>query len=138
MSRTELLQSNWQVWVAGGACISGVTIILAALRNHLLRSWLSIPETATFDLALQYQFYHAIGMIISGFAGWALSSRLTNLIGFLFLFGILAFSGGLYLRIALPTVEIPWIIPVGAISWIIGWFLLAFVAVTARNHEKSS
>ncbi|MGQ9505521.1 MAG: DUF423 domain-containing protein [Thermogutta sp.] len=138
MSRTEPLQSNWQVWAAGGACLSGVTIVLAALKNHLLHHSLTIPDTRSFDLALQYQFYHSLGMIVCGLAGHSLRSRLIHLIGFMFLFGIVAFSGGLYLRVALPTVEIPWIMPVGEISWVIGWFLLAFVSIRAKNHRETS
>lgn len=138
MSTTEHPRANGRVWIAAGAIIAGVTIVLAALKDHVLRNWLAIPETRIFDLALQYQFYHSLALIIWGMVSQVTSSRMTNLIGLLFLFGIVGFCGGLYLRIALPTVQVPWIIPVGAISWVVGWFLLALSAISAKSCKKAS
>jgi len=138
MSTPEHPRTNGRVWIAAGAIIAGVTIILAALKDHVLRDWLAIPETRIFDLALQYQFYHSLGLMICGLVSQVTSSRMTNLIGLLFLFGIVGFCGGLYLRIALPTVQIAWIIPVGAISWVVGWFLLALVVISARSCRNAS
>jgi len=138
MSNVESPERNSRVWIAAGAAIAGVTIVLAALRDHLLRDWLTIPETRSFDLALQYQFYHSLGLILCGITGRVLSSRFMGVVGFLFLLGIVAFSGGLYLRIAVPNMRIGWIIPLGAISWVIGWVLLAFSSLIVKRDTTSS
>ncbi len=137
MERPEQRQAVWELWVASGAAIAALTVVLAALRDHLLRSWLSVPETRLFDLALQYQFYHSLGLIVCGLAARLLPSRAMHLVGVLLLLGIVGFSGGLYLKIVVPNLTIGWMIPAGAALWVVGWLLFAIVAVVRRGETST-
>ena len=137
MAIPEQRRAVWQLWIASGAAVAWLTVVLAAVRDHLLRSWLSVPEIRSFDLALQYQFYHSLGLIMCGLTARVLPSRAMNIVGFLFILGIVGFSGGLYLKIVIPNLTIGWMIPVGATLWVIAWVLFAILAVIQRGENAS-
>lgn len=117
------------VWLATGAVLAGLSVILAAIGDHTLRGELGIAQARLFELGTRYQFYHALAIMLCGLIGISTPLRGSSWAAFFFLLGILGFSGGLYVRIALPTIPLGWIIPAGAVIWIIAWILLAVVAV---------
>jgi uncharacterized membrane protein YgdD (TMEM256/DUF423 family) len=61
------------------------------------------------------------------------SSKLFRWVARLFLIGIVLFSGSLYLLVVTGQTKLGMITPLGGLSWIIGWFLLAFVALRNRS-----
>lgn len=102
-------------------------VILGAFGAHGLKSRLSEYAFTVYQTGIQYHFYHAIGIFIIALIElyghpnpWILYSRNA------FIFGIILFSGSLYL---LAVTDIKWlgaIAPVGASLFIVGWLMLAW------------
>jgi uncharacterized membrane protein YgdD (TMEM256/DUF423 family) len=84
-----------------------------------------------FETGAKYHMYHALALILVGvIAERRESSKLLGLVGVLFLLGILLFSGSLY-AMTLLTSNWKWlgaITPLGGLSFILGWILLAVSA----------
>lgn len=117
-----------------GAFTAGIAVTLGAMGAHLLKDHLSIADLDIFKIGVQYQFYHAIAILITA-AIYAQHDRkgLKWTYRF-FLLGMFIFSGSLY---ALSISEITtgtrmtWlgaITPIGGIFLIVGWisFFLSF------------
>jgi uncharacterized membrane protein YgdD (TMEM256/DUF423 family) len=99
--------------------------VLGALQSHLLRGRLGPERDAILHTAVQYQFYHSLGLL-------ALSAWLTRLqspwlraAGVLLSLGIVLFSGSLYLLVAGAPRLVGALTPVGGLALIGGWLLAA-------------
>ncbi|WP_347246529.1 DUF423 domain-containing protein [Thermogutta sp.] len=121
-------------WIACGAILAGLSVVLAAFADHVLKGNSGIAEVRQFELAVRYQFYHAIALILCGLAGLCGKFRGLNVVAIGFLLGIVGFSGGLFLRVCLPQLHLGPIIPAGAMLWILSWLGLAGIAVTGKNR----
>jgi uncharacterized membrane protein YgdD (TMEM256/DUF423 family) len=110
--------------------LGALAVALGAFGAHALESRLSAELLSTYEVGVRYHFYHALALlgvvaVISrwpdaGAAVWA---------GWLFVVGIVIFSGSLYL---LAFTGIRWlgaITPIGGVAFIAGWICLAWVAL---------
>ncbi len=110
-----------------GAVLAFVGVGAGAFGAHALRAHFDrFPDLrAIYQTATQYQMYHALGLLAvawamskwpGGWFGWA---------GYLFLAGIVIFSGSLYL---LSITGVRWlgaITPLGGVAFLAGWACLA-------------
>ena len=109
------------------ASLSGMlAVAFGAFGAHALRSRLDEHTMSVFQTAVQYHFYHSLALLAVGVI--ALSQPQTALLrssGYLFLVGIVVFSGSLYL---LSMSGLRWlgaITPLGGLAFIAGWGCLA-------------
>jgi len=109
------------------AALSGMlAVTFGAFGAHALRSRLDEHALGVFQTAVQYHFYHSLALLAVGVI--ALSQPQTALLrssGYLFLVGIVVFSGSLYL---LSMSGLRWlgaITPLGGLAFIAGWGCLA-------------
>ena len=97
-----------------------------AFGAHALKSRLDDYALGVFQTAVQYHFYHSLALLAVGVI--ALNQPQTAMLkssGWLFLIGILVFSGSLY---ALSITGVRWlgaITPLGGLAFIAGWACLA-------------
>jgi uncharacterized membrane protein YgdD (TMEM256/DUF423 family) len=117
-----------RTFFALGCFLAGLAVIAGAFGAHALRDQLSPERLVTFELAVRYQMYHAFALIATAWAvnRWPASHAATA--GWLFVAGIVIFSGTVY---ALAFGSPRWfgaITPIGGLSLIIGWMLLAWTA----------
>jgi uncharacterized membrane protein YgdD (TMEM256/DUF423 family) len=49
-----------------GSLLAALAVGLGAIGAHALKSQLSPEQLATFHTAVQYQMYHAIGLVLVG------------------------------------------------------------------------
>jgi uncharacterized membrane protein YgdD (TMEM256/DUF423 family) len=121
-----------RVFFAVGSGCALLAVAAGAFGAHALKGRLSADMQAAFEIAVRYQMYHALGLI--GVA-WALSQwsgQLISVAGWLFLIGIVIFSGSLY---ALALSGIPWlgaITPIGGVRFIAGWACLVWGTLIRR------
>jgi uncharacterized membrane protein YgdD (TMEM256/DUF423 family) len=114
-----------------GAIIMALAVLLGAFGAHALKSSLSPEMLAIYKTGVEYQFYHAMGLLVIGLTGFHSDSKWLRRSGLLLAVGILLFSGSLYI-IALTGIKvIGAITPIGGVSFVAGWICLA-IAVWKR------
>ena len=116
-------------WIIIGAFLAAVAVLFGAFGAHLLKSRLPTEYLNTFETGVRYQMYHCLALLVVGFAA-PISSATKKWTFRFFLFGIIFFSGSIYL-LALKEV-LPFdvsflgpITPIGGLFFIVGWLWLA-------------
>lgn len=115
--------------------ISGALVVgLGAFGAHALESRLSADMLETYQTAARYHFYHTLALLAVVVAAerWP-TSNLPTLSGWLFVGGIVVFSGSLYLLVFTGMSWLGAITPLGGVAFISGWLLLAVVAWRAPS-----
>ncbi len=116
-------------WIKLGGLFSGLSVMLGAFGAHLLKARLTEQSLATFQTGVLYQFIHSLALILVGLLSMHFADEYKKKIerpGWFFAAGIVLFSGSLYsLALGGPRWLGP-VTPLGGLSFMIGWFLLAF------------
>ena len=112
------------------AAISGMlAVALGAFGAHALKERLTESGyLATFETAVSYQFYHTMALLGIGMLAMRYPSVLIRWTGNSMMFGIVIFSGSLYLLCFTGVKWLGAITPIGGLGLIAGWGLL-FVAI---------
>ena len=110
-----------------GALFGGIAVALGAFGAHGLSKIVSPDVLSVFQTGVQYQMYHTLALLVIAIVYERLPNKWIKWSGYFFSFGILLFSGSLYLITALKAEvgSIPaWIgaiTPVGGLLFILGW-----------------
>jgi uncharacterized membrane protein YgdD (TMEM256/DUF423 family) len=113
-----------------GALSGVVGVALGAFGAHGLRSRLSPEMLAVFETGVRYHMYHALAIIgVASIAERWQASRLVLASGWLFLAGIVLFSGSLYLLATTGMRTLGAITPLGGVAFLLGWGFLAWAAI---------
>ena len=116
------------IFIILGALFAALAVGLGAIGAHALKSQLTAEQLATYQTAVQYQIYHAIGLILIGLLGLHHRSRWFDGAGWSMLVGTILFSGLLYAWLATGRRFFVYPVPVGGVAFIIGWVLVAIGA----------
>ncbi|GIU18920.1 MULTISPECIES: DUF423 domain-containing protein [unclassified Shewanella] len=117
------------------AALSGfIAVALGAFGAHGLKNVAPPDLIAIFNLGVEYQFYHTFALIAVAFSGHWLKSRLLDWAGYLFIAGMVLFSGSLYLYALIGAKWTGPVTPMGGVCFLLGWLFIA-VAVW-RNRVK--
>lgn len=107
-----------------------LSVALGAFGAHALKQKFSDYQLSIFNTGVQYQFFHALAL---GFVGMLLlrnsEAPLLKSAGYAFGFGVVIFSGSLYL---LAFTQVKWlgaITPIGGVSFLVGWALMGLSIV---------
>ena len=107
--------------------MGALAVAIGAFGAHALKNLLEANNRLeTFETASKYHFYHALALLFVGLLFSYGSPRSMNLSGHFFIWGIIIFSGSLYL---LCLTNIRWlgaITPIGGVLLILGWCALAY------------
>ncbi len=127
-------------WIACGALLAAIGVTAGAVGTHVLKETLKLPESSleTYEVAVRYQMYHALGLILVGLLAGQWPSRLLAAAGTLFLLGIVLFSGGVYAWLATEMKPFVHVVPLGGVAWIVGWLVLFVAAVWGRREIKNA
>lgn len=116
--------------ISTGAIFGVLAIILGAFGAHALKKALTPEHLVTFETGVRYQMYHALFLILIGTLT-DLDEKTKKKIYYLILFGVLFFSGSIYLLATNDLTPfdfrtIGFITPIGGFLLILGWavFLL--------------
>ena len=122
--------------VALGAVLGGVAVAVGAFGAHGLQGRVSPEMLNVFEVGVRYQMYHALALVLLGlFAGRGPSPAPIEVppgvgpAAWLFLAGIVLFSGSLYALVLTGTRWLGAITPLGGLAFIAGWLLLARAAL---------
>ena len=126
-----------------GALVLGVAVVLGAFGAHLLKPYLSVDLLAGYQTATLYQMVHGIGIFIAGLLYKHYHNKKIRIAGYLFLFGILFFSGSIYLRVVIGFFGIKslglfnLVTPLGGLLFMAGW-LLIFISIPSTVNKDIS
>lgn len=118
---------------AAGAVAALLGVALGAFGAHALRDRLPPELLVVFETGVRYHFYHSFGLIAAAYAASRWPEGAAGVAGWLFLAGIVLFSGSHYL---LALTGVRWlgdITPLGGVAFIAGWAALAWTAITASR-----
>ena len=124
-------------FIKTAAILGALSVAIGAFAAHGLKKMLSADELSIFETAVRYQFYHVFALLATGILYASFPSSLLRWTGYLFITGIILFTGSLYLLCyikynSLPMEWIGVITPLGGVAFITGWIML-FAAVLKRN-----
>ena len=110
-----------------GALLAGVAVAFGAFGAHGLKPRLTPEKLLTFETGVRYHFYHAFALLLVGVLRIVLPGATgVALSGWLFVLGIVLFSGSLYwLTLGGPRWLGP-VTPIGGLALIGGWGALFF------------
>jgi uncharacterized membrane protein YgdD (TMEM256/DUF423 family) len=110
-----------------------LAVITGAFGAHGLKAKLSATDLEVWHTAVQYNFYHVFALLfLSTFK--EPKGKLIKAAYYLFTFGILFFSGSLYLLSCRALIGWDWLIamgpitPLGGLLFILGWLMMAIAA----------
>ncbi|MBL0501633.1 DUF423 domain-containing protein [Aeromonas caviae] len=117
------IQRHWLV-LAG---FFGLTAtMLGAYGAHGLAATVIAPSLlAAFNTAVQYQFFHALALLVLGLCG--VRGKVITFAGAVFVLGILGFSGSIYAMVLLGSKGLGLITPAGGLCFMLGWAALMWV-----------
>lgn len=108
-----------------GAVFMGIAVALGAFGAHGLRAHTDANGLATWETAVRYQAWHALGLMLLSLAGTQLRPGAVKPAGICFVIGTLIFSGSLYTLVLTGQKWLGAITPIGGVLFIIGWILTA-------------
>ncbi len=125
---------NKRIFVTG-AVLCLLAVVLGAFGAHALKSRVELSDLENWKTAVQYQFFHALALIF--LSNTKLPAGLAGSSSWIFLAGVILFSGSLYL---LSTRSISGIsagilgplTPIGGLFLIAGWVMLIIGAVKIK------
>lgn len=108
------------------AAFGFLSVALGAFGAHALKASLDEYHLKVFHTGVEYQFFHTFALALVGVLLARGENNLIRYAGFAFVFGILVFSGSLYL-LALTKIS-KWgaVTPIGGLAFLVGWALLFF------------
>lgn len=112
------------------AAIMGFTaIVLGAFGAHALKNVLTIAQLNSFETGVKYQIYHAFFLFIVSL-NTKLSEKSKKTVFYLISFGVLLFSGSIYLLSTADLTGIHFksfgiVTPIGGALLLLGWGVFA-------------
>lgn len=114
--------------IAFGAVLAGLGVAAGAFGAHGLSAVLTPDRLGVYETAVRYHLIHALALVLTGIVTASTPATQFAVAGYLFLAGIVLFSGSLYLLVLTDTPWLGAITPLGGLSWIVGWAVLALGA----------
>ena len=127
---------NPKTWLVLGACLGALAVGLGAFGTHGLPKYYDLIDVSSrgslgqkglenWEIAARYHMYHALAMLGVGILADRKRLLLLDIAGICFFVGILVFSGCLYALALTGPKILGAIVPIGGVSFIVGWVLLA-------------
>lgn len=113
-----------------GSLYGLLSVLLGAFGAHALKAKLTLEQLNAFETGVKYQFYHALALLFIGMYLQKYSNQWIGYAGYLFISGVVLFSGSLYFLASKNLLGIEswkWlgpITPIGGSLLIVGWLLL--------------
>ena len=120
-----------------GAGLAFLAVAIGAFGAHGLKPFLSPQMVSVFETGVRYHMYHSVGVLLAGWAWVSWTHPLFRFAALAFIYGIILFSGSLYV---LSLTEVRWfgaITPIGGLLFLIGWAFLG-LGFWKNSARKSS
>lgn len=138
------MDKNNNIYTKLGFGISALCVLMGAFASHLLKEMIEPADIVTFETGTKYMFYHAMSISFISLSHRKFHQNILDLSMFLFLAGIMFFTGSLYLlatRAIWGDESYTWLgalTPIGGVLFISGWVMLISKGFIKNTDEKSS
>jgi uncharacterized membrane protein YgdD (TMEM256/DUF423 family) len=120
---------NARSCLAVAALALAAAVALGAFGAHALKLRLAAEMLTTYQTAVQYHFWHALGLLGVGvLMVRSPDSRALAWVAWLLVAGLLLFSGSLYLLALTGATWLGAVAPLGGVAFIAAWLGLAWWA----------
>ncbi len=117
----------------GGLCAL-LGVAFGAFGAHALKTSLSTEALAIYRTAVDYQMWHALGLLCIGILNQQSPEiKVLRWSGWLMFSGIILFSGSLYVLAYTNTTWVGMITPIGGVCFLLAWLFLCL-----SFHRKNS
>lgn len=124
--------SSAKFFLLAASLLLALAVMLGAFGAHALKNRLPSDMLAVYQTAVQYHFYHALGLLLIGVIALQFpASMWIRVAGGLMLAGVVLFSGSLYVLSFTGTRWLGAVTPLGGIAFIGAWLALAVAVVRA-------
>ena len=122
-----------------GAVFAGLGVVFGAFGAHVLKQSFTPDNLQTFITGTNYQLIHGMALLVLV----ALTEKLScdhraAVTGWLFVVGIVLFSGSLYALSLTGVKAFGMVAPLGGLSLIAGWIVFAFNAWGMQKPTQRS
>ncbi|MBO2535558.1 DUF423 domain-containing protein [Rummeliibacillus suwonensis] len=114
-----------------GAVFALLSVAFGAFGAHALKDVLTEHYAAVWETAVQYQMFHAVGLIVIGI----LMSKsllgptpMLSRAGVLMFIGVILFSGSLYVLSITQIKILGAITPIGGVLFLVAWLMVILAA----------
>ncbi len=107
-----------------GALFGLSGVMIGAFGAHGLKALLTADQLAIYHTGVDYQFVHALALLLLGALAHHQSPKAWQVAAILFIAGVFIFSGSLYLLVLTDIAWLGAITPIGGVSFIAGWAAL--------------
>ena len=107
-----------------GAISGCLVVVMGAFGAHALKDILDDYGQSIYNKAVLYHMFHSIALLILGLINKIQPELSLSISGLSFLFGIILFSGSLYILAITGIKPLGMITPIGGVLFIVGWVLL--------------
>lgn len=134
--------SRSRLFLASGAINGFLAVALGAIGKHLVLNQWGEHAFEIFQTGVHYQMSHAVGLFVVGLILLNQSQSFSPFhvlilqgAGWLFLLGILLFSGSLYLLAVTDIPLLARLTPVGGFSLLTAWILLLWACLKIKDKS---
>ena len=117
-----------RLWFGLGAFFALLGVATGAFAAHGLENRLSADDLDTWQTGARYHLFHAFGLFATAYADQRWGGALTTAAGWLFIAGIILFSGSLYVLSTSGVKALGAVAPLGGLCFITGWAMLGVAA----------
>ncbi|QSV63859.1 MAG: DUF423 domain-containing protein [Dolichospermum sp. DL01] len=123
-----------QFFLTIAAIFGGLSVAGGAFGSHALREKISERSLEIFDTGARYQMYHALALLLVAMLMSRLENPPTTLLvsGWLFIIGVVIFSGSLYALSLTGIKSLGAVAPLGGLALMLGWGALAVAGATIK------
>ena len=121
------------VIISIGSFNAALAIMLGAFAAHGLKNQLDSYSLGVFNTAADFHLIHSLALILLGVIANQYRQINCSFVGYLFLVGIILFSGSLYALSVSGWKILGIITPFGGMSFILAWGLLCYQMITAAD-----
>ena len=114
-----------KLFLLSGSILGFLGVGIGAFGAHAFKPMLDASgRVDTFETGVRYLFYHAIALVLVGILSKEFPVKTVTYSGYSFLFGVLVFSGSLFLICFTGIKVFGAVAPIGGTLMILGWALL--------------
>lgn len=109
-----------------GSLLGFLAVGLGAFGAHGLKTYLDANLLVTFETGVRFQMYHSFALlaVAMAYTKWPVKGLIIS--GWMFITGIVLFSGSLYVLSLSGVRSLGIITPFGGLAFLMGWLCMAW------------